>query len=94
MATPHDWEITQAELYAILTYLDRLIERHDNETSDRKVLICTDCLTGIRMIEKVMLTGHCSGRNDMQATVEAICTTSKKFKSLLRDGLPELLGEV
>ena len=80
MATPKDWEITQAELFAILMYLKRLKDRHGSYTTHRRVLIASDCLTGINMIEKALRKKRAGGRGNMCAIVEVICKYIKEFE--------------
>merc|ERR1712185_747492 len=71
---PSDWEIADCEMYAILRYLQRVVERSADPSAER-VLVLSDCAPALRSIETAWREGdtrRCRTR-DRGGMLEAIC---------------------
>ena len=89
MATPSDWDITQAELYAILVYLRRIRSRYDEQRASKlRILIISDCRNGLGRIETAYRSGAPSGRGNHDATIECICALIAQFDTVVTLWVP------
>ena len=72
---PPDWEIGEAEAYAILRYLLRVIERAPEPGAER-ILICSDSQGTLDKIEAAWRAGDMRdyGAGASAGLIEAICT--------------------
>ena len=72
---PSDWEIPDCEMYAILAYLQRVVDRSADPSTER-VLVLSDCAAALHAIETVWREGDtrwCRAR-DRGGMLEALCT--------------------
>ena len=73
-ALPQDWDNNDAEAYAILRYLQSVVERADDPARER-VLVMSDSRAVLDVIETVWRSGNAARAKsrDRGAMVEAVC---------------------
>ena len=83
-ALPKDWDNNDAEAYAIMRYLQAVVER-TVEPADQRVLVLSDSRVVLDVIESVWRTGDatlCKAR-DRGAMIEAVCEARSRLQSVV-----------
>ena len=85
MAVPANWEIADAEMYAILRFLRLVAEASDEDAGvpvrERRVLVMSDCKPAMQQIEDAWRRGETcvAATAGTDAMLEKICTHRKRL---------------
>ena len=95
-ALPREWEIMDAELYAIFRVLRAVWyeSRLTISAANCRVLIMSDCLSAITQVECAWREGHApqGRRGDRRAMVEAICSIRAELGQCVICYMPAHVG--
>jgi ribonuclease HI len=83
-ALPEDWDNNDAEAYAIMRYLQSVVERSE-EPGKERVLVLSDSRVVLDVIESIWHSGNaslCKSR-DRGAMIEAVCKARVKLEHVV-----------
>jgi len=79
---PDDWQVIDAEMYAVLAYLRKMATAED--AADRRCLVLSDCKPALQQIEAAYRKGSLEGLRewDRGGMLEGICRYRAQLESV------------
>ena len=89
---PGDWEIADAEMYAILAYLKSVVRREGQHAHRCRCLVASDCQSVLQEIEGAW-RGECAGtRCDRGVMLDQICAYRRQLGLVVTVWVPSHRG--
>ena len=89
---PDDWQVIDAEMYAVLAYLRKMATAED--AADRRCLVLSDCKPALQQIEAAYRRGSLEGLRewDRGGALEGICRYRAQLESVTFLWVPSHAG--
>ena len=89
---PDDWQVIDAEMYAVLAYLRKMATAED--AADRRCLVLSDCKPALQQIEAAYRRGSLEGLRewDRGGVLEGICRYRAQLESVTFLWVPSHAG--
>ena len=93
MAVPSNWEIADAETYAVMRYLRKVVieaERDGKDVAKQRVLVLSDCQAALQMIEAAWRRDdpRVPRRASCAAILEELCAHRRRLGTVVTMWVP------